>query len=102
MSIAPGVNVCIEIIERPRSQSALKTLVRICRKDPRVAAFHRRQSAKRPSHQQWRRGGNYWNHRMKTEAAVAVKPGQKYNVLASLDVVRDLKSIEKCVKVTPA
>ncbi len=98
----PGSNITLEILRAPTSAAGRKTLVRLCRKDPRLVSHHRRQSRTRPSHQDWTRGGNLWNHRMKTRTPVALRPGEKYSILASVDVLRDLASIAKFVKVSPA
>jgi len=100
MDIAPGSNVTIEITKTPRREAACKTLYRVCRKDPAVARHHRRQKARRPSWQEWIRGGKYWHHQMKSRPAAELTPGATYTVRATLDVIRDLESVRDCVKVT--
>jgi hypothetical protein len=100
MDIAPGSNVTIEITKVPRADAARKTLYRICRKDPAIARHHRRQKDKRPSWQDWIRGGRYWHHQMKSKPAASLKPGAVYTVRASVDVMRDLESVKRFVKVT--
>ncbi len=102
MDIAPGATVVIEISRAPGNAAAQKTLTRLCRKDPRVAKHHRRQQDQRPSWETWRRGGKQWHHQMKTVPAVKLEPGAKYTVLATVDVLRDLASVERFVRVTPA
>lgn len=101
MDIAPGQTVSIEITAAPKSAAAQKTLCRVCGKDEQITKAHRQQKAKRPSWQTWRRGGKMWHHQMKSRSAVKLEPGAKYTVRATLDVVRDLESVERWVKVTP-
>lgn len=100
MDIAPGGNVAIEIVRSPLKAAARKTLIRVCRKDPVVAKRERRWREKRPSLRTWRRGGRPWEHRMKTVSSIELKPGEKYSVAATVDVLRDLASVERWVKVT--
>lgn len=102
MSITPGAVVTIELTSEPRRDSARKTLIRVFRKDPVVARNQRRLGRQRPSWEEWRRGGNMWHHQMRSEPGVSLRVGARYNVLASIDVVRDLASVADCVKVTPA
>jgi hypothetical protein len=102
MDISPGATVSVEIAEAPKSAAAQKTLVRVCSKDPQVARQHRTRKEKRPSRQDWIRGGRFWNHRMKSRPAVKLDPGMRYTVHATVDVIRDLQSIERYVKVSAA
>lgn len=96
----PGQTITLEILRAPTSAAGRKTLVRLCRKDPRLVSHHRRQTRTRPSHEDWQRGGNLWNHRMKTQTPVQLRAGEKYSIMASVDVLRDLASVSKFVKVT--
>lgn len=101
MDIAPGKKVTIEIKATPSTPSGRKTLVRICAKDPAMRKLARSRKAKRPSWQEWQRGGRLWHHQMRSAAPVQLSPGRRYAVLATLDVIRDLASIERWVTVTP-
>lgn len=100
MDIAPGSNVTIEITKAPRREAACKTLYRVCQKDPAVAQQHRRHKGKRPSWQDWIRGGKYWHHQMKSRPTARLEPGRTYTVRATVDVIRDLESVKDCVKVS--
>ena len=102
MDITPGATVSVEISAPPKSDAARKTLIRIFRKDPTVAKFHRVMKAKRPSWQTWRRGGKMWHLQMKTIANVRLEKGAKYQVRATVDVIRDLQSVAGCVSVSNA
>ena len=100
MNIAPGADLLVTITAVPRRAAAKKTLYRICQKDPAIARRHRQQKAKRPSWQDWTRGGRFWHHQMKSKPSAALEPGRTYNIRATLDVIRDLASVKDCVKVT--
>ncbi len=100
MNIDPGSVVSVEIAATPSGAAARKTLIRVCRKDPRVARQHRQQKSTRPSLQEWIRGGRFWHHRMKSKPAIKLDAGERYTVNATVDVIRDLESVERYVKVT--
>lgn len=102
MDIRPGTQITVEIVGLPTSAAGRKTLVRLCRKDPAIERAGRRQTKKRPSWQEWRRGGMTWHHQMKSDSPVSLAKGAKYAIRATLDVIRDLKSVEKFVKVAGA
>ena len=100
MAIAPGKTVTVKIVSPPTNEAARKTLIRICRKDPLIAKHDRRQHDKRPSFQTWRRGGRPWEHRMKTVSNVKLVAGQTYSVFGTVDVLRDLESVKRFVKLS--
>jgi hypothetical protein len=100
MEITPNTNVTVEITTTPTSTSAMKTLDRLFRKDPEIAKSYRRYKEQRPSLTQKRRGGRWWNHRMRTKPNFTIEPGRSFSVRTTLDVVRDLESVERFVKVT--
>jgi hypothetical protein len=102
MEIAPGQNISIEITAEPASAAACKTLTRLCARDPAVSKARRWRKAHRPSWESWRRGGKMWHHQMKSALPVAVRPGARYTVRATLDVLRDLESVQRFVRVTLA
>ena len=101
MNIDPGSVVSVEIAATPRGAAARKTLIRVCRKDPRIANQHRQQKSTRPSRRDWIRGGRYWHHQMKSKPPFKLAPGERYTVNATVDVIRDLESVERFIKVTP-
>jgi hypothetical protein len=102
MTIAPGTSVCVEIKTTPRKDAAVKTLRRICAKDPEIDRQVQSVQRKRPSDRPKRRGGRVWHHLMKTISPVTLTAGAKYRVLATVDVLRDLASVARWVSVTPA
>ena len=101
MDIQPGSKITVEITAAPRTAAGRKTLTRLCRKDPTVARQQRAQDRQRPSWQVWRRGGRQWHHQMKSGPGVALDPGNRYSLLATVDVIRDLESVARWVAVTP-
>ena len=100
MDITPGSDIKIEITATPRREAARKTLTRICSKDAAIVKAHRYRKNHRPSWQEWIRGGKYWHHQMKTRSMASLEPGKTYAVKATVDVIRDLKSVSDCVKVS--
>lgn len=102
MDIRPGTRITVEIVGVPTSAAGRKTLTRLCRKDPAIERASRKQTNKRPSWQEWRRGGMTWHHQMKSGSPVSLAEGAKYSIRATLDVIRDLKSVQKFVKVAGA
>lgn len=101
MEIVPGSEVTVEMIRVPSRRAAAMTLIRLFRKDPAIVRHQRHQHAKRPSRQEWRRGNAIWHHQMRTRPAVRLEVGRTYRLRATLDVIRDLRSVEPFVKVTP-
>jgi hypothetical protein len=100
MDITPGKTVCVEIAKLPTNAAATKTLIRLFRKDPEVSRFQRRQGQNRPSWQTWRRGGRTWHHQMKTKPPFTLAAGRQLSILATVDIIRDIESVERWVTVT--
>ncbi len=100
MDIAPGQTISIEVTAVPRNEAARKTLTRIFARDLAVVRAKRWQARHRPSWQQWRRGGNQWHHQMKTKPPLTLAKGRSLAIQATVDVLRDLQSLERWVKVT--
>lgn len=100
-NIKPGQWVTVKVVRQPRAESRRKTLIRLCEKDPavrkervrlkraRIVKFHRR-------------GGRPWAARPYRVVTVATTPGSTYRIFASVDVLRELKCIERNVEVAPA
>jgi hypothetical protein len=101
MDVRAGQTLAVEVLKTPRTDSAVKTLIRLFRRDPAVARVQRRLKQARPSWESWRRGGRQWHHQMKSEPPVSLQPGTRYTVRATLDILRDLESVQRWVKVTP-
>lgn len=102
MDVQPGSMIRIEITRQPTNAAAEKTLRRLCAKDAAIQRIDQHRKAKRPSWEDWIRGGKYWHHQMKSHTAARVEPGRSYEVRATLDVLRDLGSVSRFVKVQSA
>lgn len=99
-TIKPGQTVEIEVTSLPRSEAARKTLIRILKRDPEAIRRQRHQKNKRPSREEWIRGAMTWHHQMKSRPPVDMKVGAKGTLRATLDVLRDLTSVSRFVKIT--
>jgi len=101
--IAAGSTVNIKIVKTPSSESARKTLVRLLSKDDEVRTENRRLErvrAKNISYHQ--RGGRPWAVRPPKQRPVKGEVGESGTILASPDVLRDLKGVERFVDVSAA
>ncbi len=99
MDVTPNQAVTVEVTAPPTNEAARKTLMRLFRKDPRIAEHERKQDRHRPSWQVKRRGGRLWHHQMKSRPPIELSAGSRYSLLATVDVIRDLESVRKFVKV---
>ncbi len=101
--IAPGSTVSIKVTAEPTNDAARKTLRRVLSKDADAKRENARHAKVRKagfsSHQ---RGGRPWEVRLVKQHAVHGKAGETGTVTATLDVLRDLKSVERFVEVTRA
>lgn len=103
--ITPGSTVNIKIVKDPTSVSARKTLVRILSKDAEVVAENKRLKKVRKTNQTHSpRGGRWrvWEGRLPKQHPVKGDVGESGTVLASVDVLTDLKSVERFVEVSAA
>lgn len=101
--IKPGSNVQVKVVKAPTNAAAAKTIVRILSKDKTVMAENKRQRQirKRLYAPQPRGGRTYGGYVVKQHPVKGIL-GEQGTVFASLDVVQDLKSVERFVEVTPA
>lgn len=96
MDIQPGNTVKITVTSDLKTQRAQKTLARVFLKDPKNARI-RNTKAKRvtPS----ARAGRTWTHLDPGAICRAPRVGDSAMVVATVDVLRDLESVSKYVKV---
>jgi len=99
--IQPGQQIKVTVTSEPKAAAQRKTLIRLCEKDEQVRAERRRLKQARPV-KFHRRGGRPWGARPYRVPVVKTTAGASYKIFASTDVLRELKSIEKHVEVTPA
>ena len=102
-TIAPGSKILLTIVKRPSNAAAAKTLVRLLSKDKTVKAENERLRKTRVSNlRQNRRGGRFWDVNVVKQPAVEAKIGVSKTIIASLDVLTDLRSVSRFVEVKPA
>ncbi len=101
VDVQPGQWVTVKVKAEPRSEGARKTMRRLFRKDPKIVAERKRLSKSRPV--RWHtRGGRPWADRPPQLTIEKTEPGAQYKLFASVDVLRDLGSVEEYVEVSPA
>ncbi len=102
-NITPGSRVTLKVTSKPTNAAAAKTIVRLLSKDKTVKADQARQRSIRKTHfRQAPRGGRLWNVNVVKQASVKAEVGVEKSIIASLDVLRDLQSVQRFVEVTPA
>lgn len=101
-AISPGQRVNVKIVRRPTNAAAEKTLVRLLSKDPVVRQEAERQRKVRRSNLGSKiRGGRVWYQRVVKQPATRAEVGRTGSVRATVDVLRDLGSVERFVELTP-
>lgn len=101
----PGSTVNIKIVKAPTSASARKTLVRLLSKDAEVVKENKRLKKVRATNQTHSpRGGRWrvWEGRLPKQHPVKGDVGEAGTIIATADVLTDLKSVEKFVEVSAA
>lgn len=94
--IEPGNKVKVTVTREPRSEAASKTLARLFLKDPRVAKTRRR--GPKPVSPRIR-AGRVWQGRPQGTVAARPHKGDSCELVCTLDVVRDLGSVEPYVDI---
>jgi len=103
--ITPGTTVNVKIVKKPASEGARKTLVRLLSKDPAVVKENLRLKKVRAANEvATQRGGRVrvWAGRVPKQDAVEGIVGESGTILASVDVLTDLKGVAKYVQVSKA
>ncbi len=99
MDITPGSKVTVKITKRLTNIAAGKTLGRLFIKDPAIAA---RRKKKPKEFKSTPRGGRIWRVINKGTVTRPPKVGQSATFVATVDVLRDLGSVQRFVEITPA
>lgn len=99
--IKPGQWITVTVKQEPRTDAGRKTLVRMLNKDPEVRKEQERKKKTRPvgEHQ---RGGRMWKDRPRHLRPTTVEAGKSFRVLATIDVLKDMQSLEPYVDLAPA
>jgi|SRR5215813_3069895 len=101
--IRPGTVVKIEVTRNPSSERASKTLSRLFLKDgANKRADRLRKRTRTQKFQGRRRGGRIWVVRPSAPRFAQPEKGASCKIRATTDVLRDLGSVSRFVKVTPA
>lgn len=101
--VKPGSKINIKIVHRPTNIAASKTLERVLCKDPEHASEvqrHRKIRGKQTPSKQ--RGGREWVQRMVKQHPVVGTIGESGTVVASLDVLKDLKRVQRFIEIEAA
>lgn len=102
MDIKPGSTVNIKITKTPANEGARKTLVRLLSKDAGVLKENARHRQVRKTNAViTQRGGRVrlWAGRVIKQHPVKGALGESGQITATLDVIRDLKSVERFIEV---
>ena len=101
-TIAPGSRIRVEVIQTPKRSAAAKTLVRLLSKDDHIKQDNQRLAKIRRSHlRPKRRGGRIWRVQMVKLRPVKGQAGDQGTITASIDVLRDLGSVQRFVHIEP-
>ncbi|MBI1338537.1 MAG: hypothetical protein GC164_16460 [Phycisphaera sp.] len=101
--IAPGSKINVKIVKAPTSARATKTLVKLLSKDAAVKKDNARLRAARKKNLAYgNRGGRQWAINVPKQRPVTGKIGEAGTFLATLDVLTELKSVERFVEVSKA
>jgi len=102
-TIKPGSSVLVKVVKAPTNAAATKTIVRLLSKDKTVMKENKRQRQirKRLYAPQPRGGRTYGGYIVKQHPVKGVI-GEQGTITASLDVLQDLKSVERFVEVSAA
>ena len=101
--IKPGSQINVKVTQRPTSAAAVKTIVRLLSKDQNIRQENDRLKTARENHfRQKRRGGRFWDIHVVKQHPVKGEPGESGTITASLDVLKDLQSVQRFVEVKQA
>lgn len=98
--IRPGSRIRVKVVRVPKKAAAAKTLMRLLRKDAAVRREDERLRKVRKAkfRQKWR-GGRLWDIHQPAIPPVRLRVGVEGVMLASADVLRDLRSVSRFVEV---
>ena len=103
IEIKPGSTVQVKVKRTVVGQAAAKTLSRLFAKDPVNKKARRwRKKLLADSMEVRRRGGRPWEVRQKAPRLFQPTTGDACSILATPDVIGDIKSVARYVDVAPA
>ncbi|MEM1210132.1 MAG: hypothetical protein AAGB29_07010 [Planctomycetota bacterium] len=100
-SITPGQTITVKVTKPVTSDAASKTIKRLFAKDESVKAeLDRRAKVRRKGFAPTRRGGRFYGGHVRIgHEPVKGQQGEAGTIRATVDVIRDLRSIERFVEV---
>ena len=103
--ITAGTRVTVKVVKQPTNAAAIKTIVRLLSKDAVVKGHNARHRGIRKRAQSMSsRGGRWrvWESRLAKQHPVKGAVGDQGTIMATVDVLRDLNSIQRFVDVSAA
>ncbi len=101
--IKPGSQVKVQVVKRPTNTAARKTLVRVLSKDPAIQAEHKRlRKVRAARYNPQMRGGRLYGGQMIKLHPIKGELGDSGRLTATVDVLTDLRSVQRFVEVKPA
>jgi len=98
--IKPGAKLQVKIVRRPTNDAARKTLVRLLSKDPDASTENKNLARIRKRlYSPRRRGGRLYSGRMPKLRRIKGEPGETGAIVATMDVIRDLSSVERFIEI---
>src|SRR5262245_17292730 len=102
-TLKPGQTVRCTILKAPRTDDASQTILRLMRKDPTVARRLRKSQMMRRRHMiVYNRGNRDWYKRATVGKIARVAAGESWQFTYTLELGRDMKVVEKFLKVETA
>ncbi len=103
-SIQPGSTVTVKIVKTPTNAAARKTLVRLLSKDEaHKAELSRRSKVRKTGYNPQPRGGRlYSGHVVFGSKPIRGDVGEQGSLRATVDVISDLRSVQRFVEVNAA
>jgi len=102
-SIEPGSTINVKVVHEPTNAAASKTLARVLSKDEDARREDRRlHDVRQKNYSPSMRGGRLYGGRLVKQSARNGTLGESGTLFASVDVLRDLKSVERFIEVSKA
>ena len=100
----PGKKLTFTIAAAPQRPAQMKTLRRLMRMQPKVQSGLKKlaRRRKREDNQSHQRGGRQWVARVRTTKLTHIAPGESFTLTVTPQIVPDLRSVEKFLKVSSA
>lgn len=99
-SIPPGSLVQVKVIKQPSNAAATKTLIRVLGKDAQARIEDQRlRKIRRKGYRPRRRGGRLYGGHLVKLRPIRAQIGESGILTATVDVLRDLGSVQRFVEV---